>query len=1817
MQITKKIDIIKQIEKSLLLNNPDFVTQLNIPIDMQTIKALDVLEIPQLLPYVLTTIGHVPEMQFIEEVYETVIQDIIKQIARNIEMNNNTNCFDTIFTGIYPYNISLQKYLINHYTRMPDVVKLYMESKLYTVGKVHIEKLCGSSGDLFNNAVTCAGNLFMAAFHQLSNEQLTDVIIPDYLSQKNVQDIIPILSQKDIKYINVLGKIGQRIPICIGTNSTEANIDLDLSVLNSSMLSFVMSILRLTNITSLTVPNDMSNENMRELVRVLHQTNITSLTFSKCVPYVDIQTLIQILPQTKITSLTLPNNISSKNVQALVDVLPQTQIRNIRIPGEEGQISIDIPDQVSDKLDLSVLKNNNIQRLVIGILSQTKMESFTIPAYMSDVHNGNMQALVGVLPQTKIKSLTLPDNISGESVQALMQVLPQTKIRNIRIPGEGGEDVSIDIPGQASDKLNLSALKNNMLSLTIGILSQIKMESLTLPASMSGNDMQALVDVLPQTKIASLTLPNNMSSESVQALMQVLPEINITSLALPNNMSSKSVKALEDALEDVLPQTKITSLIFPGNIWDNGMHALLDRLPQINIASLALSNNMSSESVQALMQVLPQTKIASLTLPNNMSSESVQALTQALPETKIKNIKILGEEGENVSIDIPGQASDKLNLSVIGYSMQSLVIGILPQTKMESLTLPKGMSDGNMQALMDVLPQTKITSFTIPSNISGIVMAILIQTLIQVLPQMNVTSLTLPDDYIPDRNMSALMQVLPKTKIRNIRIPGAEGENVSIDIPGQASDRLNLSSLGCNMQGLVIDNILPQTNMESLTIPSNTHPIIVHALIQALPKTKITSLILPNNMSSARVLAFMQALPETKIRNIRIPGEEGENVSIDISGHASYRINLSALKNNMLSLAIGILPKIKMESLILPAFMPGNDMQALVDVLPQTKIASLTLPNNISSESVQALVDVLPQTKIASLTVPSYMSDENMQALMDVLPQTNITSLTLPNNMSSESVQALMGGLPQTKIISLTLPNNMSSESVQALIQVLPQTQVQNIRVPGPEPGPGQYISIDIPGQEAAELDFSVLNYSIMSSFVIGILPQTNITSVTLPDSMSDGNMQALMDVLPQTNITSLTLPNNISSESVQALIRALPQTKITSLTLPNNMSSESVQALMDALPKTKIRNIRIPGKEEGTVSIDIPGQASDKLDLSILKNNMQSLVIGILSQTKMESLTLPAYMFDENVKMLMQALIQVLPQTNITSLTLPNNMSSESVQALMDALPKTKIRNIRIPGKEEGTVSIDIPGQASDKLDLSILKNNMQSLVIGILSQTKMESLTLPAYMFDENVKMLMQALIQVLPQTNITSLTLPNNMSSESVQALIRALPQTKITSLTLPAFMSNENMRELVRVLHQTNITSLTLPASMSDENMRELVRVLHQTNITSLTLPASMSDKNMRALIGVLPKTQIRYFKIPKRSVYNVVFECFNKTISDTQITSLDLSDIPGDYEYMTKSEIMQYACTALSKSKITSLHCTPSQLQSMSYNVMCKIIKSDNILYIHPQEIDLSAFSAKEKDIYAKMQQHLQDNISVANDIIRCLEQNDNKFTATEIVTRMPSVLELLRDKDHAVQCKVLANMRDNTELMRTLHDNNFVLRCHCNTEAYHQVFGKMPENAETVAEIRTTITKLGESLKPLQDGATETITLKNITSAMQECSRLKLLPYGCKHELQQEVLPHIKQLYTACLNTKTSYGDRVIGKFTAKVCGIHQKPILVTKQQKIKLLNQCEELVREFTDTRQEADKITTEIKKQANAWTKSNNKTLPNIKNTGEHRQV
>ena len=103
---------------------------------------------------------------------------------------------------------------------------------------------------------------------------------------------------------------------------------------------------------------------------------------------------------------------------------------------------------------------------------------------MFDVHNGNMRALMDVLPRTNITSLTLPNNISSARVLALMQVLPETKIRNIRIPGKEGENVSIYISGQASYGLNLSVLKNNnMQSLVMGILSQTKMESLTLLAS--------------------------------------------------------------------------------------------------------------------------------------------------------------------------------------------------------------------------------------------------------------------------------------------------------------------------------------------------------------------------------------------------------------------------------------------------------------------------------------------------------------------------------------------------------------------------------------------------------------------------------------------------------------------------------------------------------------------------------------------------------------------------------------------------------------------------------------------------------------------------------------------------------------------------------------------------------------------------------------------------------------------------------------------------------------------------------------------------------------------------------------------------------------------------------------------------------------------------------------------------------------------------------------------------------------------------------------------------------------------------------------
>ena len=75
---------------------------------------------------------------------------------------------------------------------------------------------------------------------------------------------------------------------------------------------------------------------------------------------------------------------------------------------------------------------------------------------------------------------------------------------------------------------------------------------------------------------------------------------------------------------------------------------------------------------------------------------------------------------------------------------------------------------------------------------------------------------------------------------------------------------------------------------------------------------------------------------------------------------------------------------------------------------------------------------------------------------------------------------------------------------------------------------------------------------------------------------MSGESVQALMDVLPQTKITSLTLPNNMSGESVQALMQVLPEINITSLALPNNMSSKSVTSIRGCIRGCIASNTRL-----------------------------------------------------------------------------------------------------------------------------------------------------------------------------------------------------------------------------------------------------------------------------------------------------------------------------------------------------------------------------------------------------------------------------------------------------------------------------------------------------------------------------------------------------------------------------------------------------------------------------------------------------------------
>ena len=69
--------------------------------------------------------------------------------------------------------------------------------------------------------------------------------------------------------------------------------------------------------------------------------------------------------------------------------------------------------------------------------------------------------------------------------------------------------------------------------------------------------------------------------------------------------------------------------------------------------------------------------------------------------------------------------------------MQSLVIGILPQTKMESLTLPKAlMSVGQYASINGCIASNEDYIVNVYQIICLVkVMAILIQTWIQVLPQ--------------------------------------------------------------------------------------------------------------------------------------------------------------------------------------------------------------------------------------------------------------------------------------------------------------------------------------------------------------------------------------------------------------------------------------------------------------------------------------------------------------------------------------------------------------------------------------------------------------------------------------------------------------------------------------------------------------------------------------------------------------------------------------------------------------------------------------------------------------------------------------------------------------------------------------------------------------------------------------------------------------------------------------------------------------------------------------------------------------------------
>ena len=446
---------------------------------------------------------------------------------------------------------------------------------------------------------------------------------------------------------------------------------------------------------------------------------------------------------------------------------------------------------------------------------------------------------------------------------------------------------------------------------------------------------------------------------------------------------------------------------------------------------------------------------------------------------------------------------------------------------------------------------TGLTSITIPNRVTSIG-----RSAFEGCPIETATSPLMALSFVNKSKLKTVV-ITNGTSIRTSEFEGCTNLT-SITIPNSVTS-IGISAFeGCtNLTSITIpDDVKKIANncfkncqsLTSITIPKSVTSIGTSAFEGC---TGLTSITIPNSVTSIGFYAFEGCRRLTKVNITSI--EKWLQICFD--GYSSnplyYAHNLYlndelvielVVPNNLISIGQFVFSGSgNLKSITIPNSVTSIGISAFANC---TNLTSITIPNSVTSIGYGAFSGC---TGLTNITLPNSVTSIVSSAFENCK---NLTSITIPDSVTSIEQYAFSGC---TGLKSITIGNSVTSIEDFAF----EGCPIETATIP--------LVALSFVNKSKLKTVVITNGTSIGNSEFEGC---TNLTSITLPDSLTSIKYRAFSGC---TNLTSITIPNSVTSIGQGAFNNC---TNLTSIIIPASVTSIGTSAFYDC---TNLTSIIIP----------------------------------------------------------------------------------------------------------------------------------------------------------------------------------------------------------------------------------------------------------------------------------------------------------------------------------------------------------------------------------------------------------------------------------------------------------------------------------------------------------------------------------------------------------------------------------------------------------------------------------------------------------------